>query len=399
MINGRSAFDIAWRHIFHGAKDPTQLESLRNLFPMNSDRMESYRLSTLHKAVLQLDYYTLEEEIEAHRSIIDGTDKDGNTALQWAAGRGDSEAVNQLLSAGADANSRSHNGASILHDAVRQSHLQIVQILLGAGADPGQVDLHGYSVLHYARGAGVVKVIECLVKAGAETNARDHKGGSPLKFFVIRRDVEAAKAILNLGADIDLLDDDGDSALVESMSRGSDDTTELLLSRGANYSIWYSNGCSILHLAAFFGGFRTLNILHNARLHGIDPDALSRQGQTALQIAQARTFKSDGFVERLQELLTDIRVRNANLHSPVRANPDKHDLLITSQCPHSKQPGRRAGRSRLRDIVLRLVQIIMLLALIYTGSHYVYRVLELGWLVKTFTQAWSMVSPDDFMEL
>ena len=291
-------------------------------------------------------------------------------------------------------------GVSVLHGAIKASAPQTVQILLEAGANAGQVDLYGHSILHCVGGANAGKTVDCLIKAGAEPNIKEMHRGSPLHFFVIRCNVEATKTILDLGADIDLLDHEGDSALSGSMCSGADETTELLLSYGAKYTTWDSNGRSLLHIAAFFGSLRTLHILHDAKLHGIDPDALSRQGQTALQIAQARASRPEGFVEELQELLMDIRVRNANLQGPLGTNLDEHDnVAIKSQRPHLVQTTRLAARSRLRDIITRLVQVSLLLALTCLGSRYVYGVLGLDRVVQSLAHVWNMVSPDNFMKL
>ena len=365
---------------------------------MNPDLMENFRFSTLHKAVLRLDGHELKEEIEVHQSEIEAEDKDGHTALRWAAARGDNKAVSSLLKAGANANSQCNAGLSVLHAAARYSNLQIVQMLLKAGADPCQVDTGGYSVLHYVSGADAVNVIKCLVKVGVEASTRDFFGGTPLHYYVMRHNVEAAKAILNLGADIDLLNSDGASALVLSICRGSDDTTELLLSCRAKYTTWDSDGRSILHHAALFGGLRTLEILYNAKLHGIDPDALSHQGQMALQIAQARTSKPEDFVEKLQELFTDIRVRNANIHSLARADLDEHDVEVETRRSRWLQLSRYTGRLRLRDTVSRLAPIFLLLASTYLGSCCVYRVFKLDWLAKILARAWSIMSPGGFAE-
>ena len=397
ILPGSSAFDWAWRQLFRGVGDSRQLDSLRKLFPMNSDVMDSYGFSSLHKAILRLDCYTFEEEIKAHRSEIDGADKDGNTALKWAAGRGDSQAVNLLLKAGANANSQNHYGSSALHEAARVSDLQGLQFLLEAGADPHQIESWGQAALHFVRGADAGNIVQCLVKAGAKVDARDLGGVSPLQLFAGRCDVKATETILNLGVDINSLDHDGDSALLVSISAGADDTTELLLSRGAKYTTWWSSGCSLLHLAALFGGLRTLDILLDAKLHDIDPDALSRQGQTALQNAQARASKPEGFVEKLQELLTDIRVRNANLQGPT--DLDEHgNMANKTERPCFMQPTYHAKRSRHRDIIPRLVQVSLLLALICIGSRYLCWVRGLDQIAQSLARAWSMIGPDDFIE-
>ena len=172
--------------------------------------------------------YTLEEEVKAHRSNIDVTDKDGNTALRLAAARCDHHAVILLLKAGANAKSRDHMVTSVLHEALRASSLQSVQVLLKTGADPYHVNLYGHSILSYVRGSDAGIIIQSIIKADGKVNAKEKAEGSPLHHYIYRGDVKAAKAILDLGADIDLLDRDGDSALIESICKDADDTTELL---------------------------------------------------------------------------------------------------------------------------------------------------------------------------
>ena len=366
---------------------------------MNSDRMGNFGFSTLHKAVLRLDHYKLEEEIESHRSEIDGVDRDGYTALKWAVARGDSQAVNLLLKAGANANSQDNVKESVLHQAAKASDLRIMQNLFEAGADLHRYDSDGRSILHKVRGIDARKVIEYLVKAGAHVNVQDKLGISPLQVQVACCDVEATKAFLGLGADIDHLDYDGDSALLGSMLRSADDITELLLSRGAKYTVWASHGCSVLHLTALYGGLRTIDILRAARLHDIDPDAVSGQGQTVLQIAQVRTCKPEGFVEKLQELLMDIRVRNTNLQGQPSINPgDNVNVAANARRPGLGYAVRNVGRLRFRYIMLRLVRISLLFALSYLGSRHVYVALGLDRVVQSLARAWRMMSPDDFLE-
>ena len=242
--------------------------------------------------------------------MIDITDTDGSTALIWAACRGDIPALNLLVQANTSVISQNRFGSSALHYAARNSDLQSVQILIKASANAHNVNSQGYSVLHfagYSKSSLAKETIDCLVAAGAEPDAKDYFGLTPLIACVHHNALQAASALLDNGADLDLLDNDGDSALLHSIFNNAEDATQLLLSRGATYTSWDSMGNSILHLAALFGSLRTLEILHNDKIQDVDPDAPNRQRQTALQIPQARASKPDGFVEKLQELLIEVR--------------------------------------------------------------------------------------------
>ena len=59
----------------------------------------------------------------------------GQTALMWAAGEGQVEAINALITAGADLRARSNCGWTALLFAVREGKAGAVRALLDAGAD------------------------------------------------------------------------------------------------------------------------------------------------------------------------------------------------------------------------------------------------------------------------
>ena len=289
---------------------------MRALFSDKDDKVSDRGFSPLHKAVLQLELSDLGEKIKTHKSEIDDKDVDGYTALVWASRRGNGKAIQFLVHAGADVLSPTHSGESALHYAARYSNIQAVKALLEAGADTRQVNREGLSPLHFAaESTRDVGVIDCLISAGAELNAMTNRGMSPLHVCALSNRVAVAKSLLDKGAEINIISKNGESALLLSVYRNADDVTQLLLSRGANHGSRSGTGYSILHLAALSGSLRTLKILRDARLQYVDPDALSRQGHTAIKLAFARVSKPDGFIQKLQGLLVDIRTRNADLQN------------------------------------------------------------------------------------
>ena len=73
------------------------------------------------------------------------SDSSGQTALHFAADRGDINIVNLLLSQGADPKASDDEGTSVLHAAVVGGSREAAQALLEAGADPDREDMDGYT--------------------------------------------------------------------------------------------------------------------------------------------------------------------------------------------------------------------------------------------------------------
>ena len=316
LIHARSDYDSVWNTIFQASESSENLEPLRNLFPPKEEFIEKRGFSNIHKAVLKLGCRRLEEDIIAYRSMIDITDTDGSTALMWAARRGDSHALSLLIQANASINSQNRFESSALHYAARYSDLHGVEILIKASANVNHVNSLGYSALHFlafSKDPMIGEIVDCLATAGAKLEAKNYYGLTPLGICVQRNTVQAVCALLDNGANINVLDGDGDSLLMQSIFSNADDVTQLLLSRGATYTSWCSTGDSILHLAALSGSLRTLEILRNAKIQDVDPEAPNHRGQTALQAAQARASKSESFIEKLQELIAEVRDRNVDL--------------------------------------------------------------------------------------
>ena len=311
MTYRSTPIDRAWECIFGASKERRVLEAFRTLFPDNDDFIINRRFSEIHKSILGLSFRDLEEELPLYRDSIDAVDATGNTPLMWATRRGDIRAVKLLVRFNANLNVQSTSGETALYWAACLPGPTCLEYLLKAGADPFLINKYNESVLHVA--AQYQKQDEAivrLVRRGLDTDARDASGSTPLVKCRYLNNRITASALLDLGADINALDNDGDSPLHEIVQAHADDLTQLLLRRGATYTTFNSLGDSILHQAALAGGLRTLEILRDAKLRGIDPDALNRQGKTALQVAQERLELPERFLESLRTLVAEIRARN-----------------------------------------------------------------------------------------
>ncbi|CAL8400993.1 unnamed protein product [Gadus morhua 'NCC'] len=105
---------------------------------------------------------------------VDGTDEEGNTALQFASASGHENLVRFLLRKGASVDSRNNYGWTPLMQAARFGHLNVTHILLENGAEINGRNRLGASVLSMAARGGHAHVVKLLLEGGAYVDDYDH---------------------------------------------------------------------------------------------------------------------------------------------------------------------------------------------------------------------------------
>jgi len=137
---------------------------------------------------------------------IDGTDEEGDTALDWAIYGHKTEAVRKLIELGADVNHTDRRPGyqtgftPLMYTATplrgRKFHdpetmlvrNQIAQLLIQHGADVngatkfGSEDSGGQTALHFAVMNENPELVRMLLAAGADKNAKDQRGHTPLDY-------------------------------------------------------------------------------------------------------------------------------------------------------------------------------------------------------------------------
>jgi len=233
-------------------------------------------------------------------------DTANNLMLRQAAAAGQTEAVEYLLSQGADY-TVFHNDP--LHDAAKNGHAETVAVLLDAGADMHAGD---GKILTAAARRGHLDVVRLLLERGADP-ARD--GQEALWRAAENGHTDIVK-LLCRHPSVDVAKDD-DKALEEALGGGHYDCARVLIGHGADVNADHG---AFLREAAEYDRKETAEFLLK---NGADPDA-AKNAETPLVLA-ARKGHAD-----IVEMLLDAGARagaynNAALEAAKKA--EKWDVV------------------------------------------------------------------------
>lgn len=219
----------------------------------------------------------------------DTPEPDGTTALHWAAYRDDVEMAARLLAAGADVDRANAHGATPLSLACVNANPTMVGKLLEAGAEPGLLAFGEPPLLTCAR-TGSVEAVELLLARGADPNVGDAwKEQTAVMWAAAEDHVPVVETLIAHGADPDAAAASGETALLFAVQGGHDATMRALLAADADVTVTSPVGAPLTHVAAG-GGHHTLGV--ELLDHGLDPNAVNKQGQSALHaVVEARRLK------------------------------------------------------------------------------------------------------------
>ncbi len=184
-------------------------ESIDELETLTPDQLGELLIIALRKDSTDVQYI---KDLLAVGCPITPIDKDGWTALHYAALHGKMDIVEILISSGIDVNAKNNAGWGAIHLAANYGHLRIIKFLLSNGAD----DTH---LLQYAARVGSNSVVEFLISRGDDINARDIHGWTALHSAASGGHIDITKFLLSKGADIHIKDKFGNTAWEHAASK------------------------------------------------------------------------------------------------------------------------------------------------------------------------------------
>ena len=218
---------------------------------------------------------------------IDQIDDEENTALIWAAYKGNHLIAQMLIDMGAGIDLQNDDNMTALMMASRHGHFLVVKQLIEAGA---QLELRRPDIyrghettLIIASVRGHLQVVQELIKAGAEVDGMNRDRSTALMFACQYGHLPVVQALINAGAEVDGVNCDRKTALTIACQYGHLPVVQALLESGAQPKLRDSNNMTSLMWAAKNGNLQIVQILLES---GVRTNLRCNNGKTALDYAK-----------------------------------------------------------------------------------------------------------------
>mmetsp|Transcript_4451 Transcript_4451/g.4871 ORF Transcript_4451/g.4871 Transcript_4451/m.4871 type:complete len:662 (+) Transcript_4451:73-2058(+) len=220
-------------------------------------------------------------------------DKNGMTALHYAAAKDNIENVTFLLESGAKPNVKdSENGDSPLHLAAAKGNALSTDALLRWAASPNTKNNLGVRPLHLAAQEGHLNIVKMLVDKKANVNAFDNNMITPLHRAAQNQHLDVAYLLLKNKANPNMVDIDNVTPLHLAVISGHPYLIQLLLNHKANPAVVTKTQRGILHIAAQHG--RDIILKYFLKQHSslLVQNLGDAAGFTPLHLAAMNGYKS-----------------------------------------------------------------------------------------------------------
>ena len=190
--------------------------------------------------------------------------------------------IGLLIERGSVIDASDRSGETALHRASSANYVTEAQALLGHGAFVDATTSEGQTSLHLAAEAGNTAVAQLLLQSNADIEARDQYGSTPLHQTVLSRRLDTSHLFLQLGADINAKNSHGETPLTCSLEMGHHAMAQMLIDEGADIEVSDLSGNTALHYAA---AFRLPVMVSRLLKTGAQKNVTNVHGSTPLHVA------------------------------------------------------------------------------------------------------------------
>ncbi|MGE0206986.1 MAG: ankyrin repeat domain-containing protein [Candidatus Babeliales bacterium] len=223
------------------------------------------------------DFDTVNQKLEANPSCLNSTDKNGETALHWSAGNNHFNIVTLLLKQPkVQINARNNKGQTPLAWASYKGHTGMAQLLLDNGANPELKDNEEKTPFQWASGAGKLEIMKLLFGTKkCLINQQDKNKQTALHWAVWGVHKEATDQLLAWGADCNIQNHKGYTPLMYVVQKATVHTQK-----------------------------NVVDIIQALLNHGAQKTLKNNYGETAKDLLSRATFISQNNKKQLEELLS-----------------------------------------------------------------------------------------------
>ena len=161
-----------------------------------------------------------------HGADVNSTNKNNETALMIACKKGNKDAINVLLNAGADPKIADADGDTCFHYAVQNDTCtEVLQAIIGhGGIDVNSTNKKHVTALMIACKKGSKDAINVLLNAGADPNNTDADGDTCLHYAARKYwSTEVIQAVIGHGVDVNSTNKKNVTALMIACENGHKD--------------------------------------------------------------------------------------------------------------------------------------------------------------------------------
>ena len=266
--------------------DKEIIDFLRAAFS-DRDFLEEQSFNLAHQIVLGLNGRRLADAVEERPNLTDSPDTRGNTPLIWAATRGDTASLQELLNHGASVDFRNNNGWNALYTAVNHSRLDCTVTLLSYGYIDHK-DGYGMTTLHRACQQSDATFVQLLLEHDLNVDEQDVFQRCPLALAAWRNNALGVQYLLDRGADRETQDIFGATPLLRAIQYAAVDAARVLLENKCDVLAVDHESQTLLHRAALSRDVPTIGLLteKSYTLRNVETNAKSISGRTAKEQLQ-----------------------------------------------------------------------------------------------------------------
>ena len=215
-------------------------------------------------------------------------EKDGKTALGYAAEKGHLHIVEVLLEKGADFNMKDRKGRNPLHLAAIEGHEKVVSFLLGKGAEINEVDEERMTSLQMSLENGNLVIASMLIDNDADINKKNKNRFTALHSASKAGYQDIVIKLVEKNVSVNVIDINGRTPLSYASENGHSEVLKTLLKKGSSWGKQLSeqrltsNEKEPLHFASEKGHLLPVSLLLS---QGHDPNCCTSEGTTPLMFA------------------------------------------------------------------------------------------------------------------
>lgn len=184
----------------------------------------------VYRAVIEKKSECL-RELLSHKAPVN-VKVEGGYPLGWAALMGNTDAMRQLIAAGASIEAVDCFGNTPVQLACEAGSLQAFNLLRQHNAFLNRNNFRHMTSLHCAAMGGNIEIISQLLKI-CNRNAQDASGKTPLMVALAYKKRDAAIQLIESGASLHITDNDGNGILHYAATLADPEVNKMLLDYGA----------------------------------------------------------------------------------------------------------------------------------------------------------------------